>query len=65
MTADVMRVKEMHHQSHFRKKGRAGDIGVRKASNRGHLGEVWWGGCETAACCKPGIPLLDSGHLAN
>lgn len=41
MTAAVMRMKETHHQSNFRRKGWAGDIGMRKASNSGRLGEVW------------------------
>lgn len=60
MTAEVMRLKDVHHQDVLRRKGRAGDIGMRKAGNGGNLGEMW----EPAA----GLTLhsiLSNGRLVN
>lgn len=41
MPADIMSVKDVHHQGDCRGKGVAGDIGARKARNRGSSGEAW------------------------
>lgn len=60
MTADVMRVKDVRHQGVLRRKGRAGDIMMRKAGNGGTLGEMW----EPAA--GPAVHgVLNRGRLAN